>query len=393
MSITTTTAETGRDTDDTVQQPGISFLKGDASVLPAARSSGTPRSRPLSNHLVFVLLLSVAIGGAAWGWRWWTVGHFVETTEDAYVRGEITVIAPKVAGFVASVLVKDNQRVHAGDVLIRIDDREYRAQLAKATSAVSEQEATLANLDAARYLQEAMVDQVRADVAAAEAENTRAKTDADRYRRLAADRNVSEQRAQQADAEYKKAVAGRWRATAAVDAAERRLVVIETQKEQARAALNAAHAEHDVAALNLGYTEIRAPIDGVVGNRLVRLGAYAPVGVPLLAVVPEKRLWVDANFKESQLARMHSGQHVTLVADAFPNQIFTGVVDSFAPATGAEFALLPPENATGNFTKIVQRVPVRIWLNGEAAAEKLKPGLSVMVEVDVRKGGEPAGNE
>jgi membrane fusion protein (multidrug efflux system) len=393
MSTTMSTVEADRDVDDTVEEQAKTFIRADASVLRTAPSSRSLRHYSHSRYLVLVLLLSAGLGVAAWGWRWWTVGRFIETTDDAYVRGEITLIAPKIAGLVSSVYVTDNQRVHVGDVLVRINDREYRAQLAKAAAAVSEKEATLANLDAARYLQEAIIDQARADLTAAVTENARAKGDADRYRHLAADRNASEQRAQQANAEYEKAVATQWRATAAVDAAKRYLAVIDSQKTQVQAALSAAIAERELAALNLEYTEIRAPIDGLIGNRVVRLGAYASVGVPLLAIVPEKNLWVEANFKESQLARVRAGQHATLMTDEFGDEVFTGIVDSLAPATGSEFALLPPENATGNFTKIVQRVPIRILLNYGAAEERLRPGLSVMVEVDVRTISEPTGHE
>ena len=294
----------------------------------------------------------------------------------------------------ASVAATDNQRVHAGDVLIRIDDREYRAQLAKATAVVSEQEATLANLDLTRHLQEAMVDQARADLAAAEAEDIRAARDADRYQHLVVGGAASAQSAQQAGTDYKKAFAMQWRARAAVDAAERRLTAIDAQKDQAYAAVSAARAERDLAVLNLDCTEIRAPIDGVVGNRVARLGSWtcrSGLRSSLSSLTRDSR--VDANFKESQLARMGPGQHATLVADAFPDAVFSGTVESIAPATDAQFALLPPENATGNFTKIVQRVPVRIRLEGDNTGERLKPGLSVVVEIDVRKGGGPAGRE
>jgi membrane fusion protein, multidrug efflux system len=190
---------------------------------------------------------------------------------------------------------------------------------------------------------------------------------------------------QQADADEKKASAAVEKARAALDAARRRLDVIDTQKQQARAALDQAIAERDLAQLNLSYTELRAPIDGAVGNRSARAGAYATVGAQLISLVPARGLWVDANFKESQLAHIRAGSPAAIEADVLPGRVFRGHVASLAPATGAQFSVLPPENATGNFTKIVQRVPVRIQLDdGAATFGDLRPGLSVTAAVDER---------
>ena len=216
-------------------------------------------------------------------------------------------IAPKVAGFIADVAVTDNQAVHAGDLLVKLDDRDYRAALAKAAAAVAGQQATLANLDATRRLQEAMIAQAQAELTATAAEIARAKYDVDRYRSLAQDHAASVQRFQQADADHQKALAADAKARAALEAAQRRLDVIDTQKQQTLAALAGAIADRDTAQLNLGYTELRAPIDGTVGNRSARTGAYATVGAQLISLVPAHGLWVDANFKESQLARMRAG--------------------------------------------------------------------------------------
>jgi membrane fusion protein (multidrug efflux system) len=337
------------------------------------------------------LALLIGLGGAWYGDQWWTVGRFIESTDDAYVGGDVTVIAPKVAGFIVEVAVTDNQAVHTGDLLIKLDDRDYRAALAKANAAVAAQEATLANLDATRGLQESMIAQAEAEVAAAKAEVARSRFDVVRYSRLASDQYASLQRFQQADADDKKAIAAVEKARAALAAARRRLDVIDTQKQQARAALDQAIAERDLARLNLGYTELRAPIDGVVGNRSARTGAYAMVGAQLISLVPAHGLWVDANFKESQLAHIRPGLPASVEADVLPGQMFRGHVASLAPATGASFSVLPPENATGNFTKIVQRVPVRILLDDEASTlGDLRPGLSVTAAVDERPSGERA---
>jgi membrane fusion protein, multidrug efflux system len=331
------------------------------------------------------LVAAIGISAAWYGEHWWTVERFIESTDDAYVGGDVTVIAPKVAGLIAEVDVTDNQAVRAGDVLVRLDDRDYRAALAKADAAVAAQHATLANLDATRRLQQALVAEASAGIAAADAQVAFARDDQVRYRALSGTEVASIQTFQKADAAYKEALAAGDKARADLEAAERRIDVIETEKEETQAALAEAVAERDLAKLNLGYTELRAPIDGTIGNRGARVGAYATVGAQLLSIVPARGLWVDANFKESQLARIRPGEPASIEADVLPGEIFHGHVASLAPATGAEFSVLPPENATGNFTKIVQRVPVRILLDGSASdLGLLRPGLSVTAEVDDR---------
>lgn len=324
--------------------------------------------------------------GVAWyGYDYWTVGRFIESTDDAYVGGDVTVMAPKVAGFIAEVAVTDNQPVHRGDLLIKLDDRDYRAALARAEAMVAGQQATLANLDATKRLQEAVIRQAQAGIAAADAETVRARDDQSRFETLSRTAAASIQSFQKADADYKQALAGADKARATLEAAQQQVVVIETQKLQTRAALDAAIADRDTAKLNLGYTELRAPFDGVVGDRSARTGAFAGVGSQLIAIVPASGLWIDANFKENQLAKMHAGEPASITADVLPDETFHGHVASLSPATGAQFSVLPPENATGNFTKIVQRVPVRILLDGDASAlGRLRPGLSVTANVDLR---------
>jgi membrane fusion protein (multidrug efflux system) len=346
------------------------------------------RRSPALSAKLFVLgaVCAACTSATVWfGWYWWTNGRFIESTDDAYVGGEVTTLSSKVAGFIETVAVVDNQSIKAGDLLVKIDDRDYRAQLARAEASIAIQHATLANLDANRNLQMAVIEQAAADIAATTAELARAKSDVDRYRTLSDNRFASPQRFEQADADYEKARAADRKARASLDAAQRRLGVIDSQKQQTQAALDQAVADCDIARLNLEYTEIRAPIGGVVGNRSARAGAYATVGGQLLAIVPASGLWIDANFKEGQLARVREGQPVEVIADVLPGVSFHGRVASLAPATGAQFSVIPPENATGNFTKIVQRVPVRIRLEDDAAEfGRLRPGLSVVVHVDVR---------
>jgi membrane fusion protein, multidrug efflux system len=358
------------------------ILDRDTQAAPV-RAGSRNRLRGLA---VATALLAAAAGVAWFGHHWWTVGRFIESTDDAYVGGDVTVIAPNVSGIIIQVAVTDDQAVHAGDLLVKIDDRDYRAVAAKALAAIAAQRASLANLDATRQLQLAMVAQAQADIAAADAEIVVTRDDQSRYRQLSVTAAASVQSFQKADALAKEAVAAGQKAQAGLVAAERRLDVIDTQKQQIAAQLAQAQADYDLAQINVGYTELRAPIDGTIGNRSARVGGFASVGAQLLSVVPARGLWVDANFKESQLAGMHPGQSVSIQADVLPGRVFEGHVVSLAPATGAQFSVLPPENATGNFTKIVQRVPVRILLDGDSSAlGDLRPGLSVTAAVDERE--------
>ncbi|MHC8366090.1 HlyD family secretion protein [Pseudomonas sp. ZT5P21] len=351
-----------------------------------AVSVTTPKPPLLKRLLLSTLGIAALALAGVYAAHWWTAGRFIEETDDAYIGGDVTVIGPKVAGYIEEVLVTDNQKVKAGDVLIRLDSRDYRANLVKAEGAVAAEEALLANLDATEQLQHAVIGQARAGIDAAGAETARSRDDNARYKRLVSTHAVSVESAQRVDATFKTAQAQSARAQAELLAAQRQLNVIATQKRQARAALMQARAERDLAQLNVDYTELRAPMDGVIGNRRARVGAYAQAGSQQLSVVPASGLWVDANFKEDQLAHMTPGQRVVIHADVLSGQAFHGHLDSLAPASGSQFSVLPPENATGNFTKIVQRVPVRILLDpADGVLGHLRPGLSVTAEVDTRK--------
>ncbi|HTI86661.1 MAG TPA: HlyD family secretion protein [Alphaproteobacteria bacterium] len=359
------------------------------SIALERRSTTIPdRIRAKATRKNIVVAGAALMIGIAAAWAavdWWAVGRFIESTDDAYVGGDITVIAPKVPGFIAEVAVSDNQSVRAGDLLVKLDDRDYRAALAKADAAVAGQRAALAHLGATRRLDEARIAEAQANVTAADAEIARARDDQSRYRSLSASANASVQTFQRADAAYKQAIAAGERTRAALSAARQKLDVVDTQKQQIEASLAGAIAERDAAQLNLSYTELRAPIDGVVGNRSARVGAYAAPGAQLISLVPASGLWIDANFKESQIAHMQAGLPVAIRADVLPGREFRGHVASVAPATGSQFSVLPAENATGNFTKIVQRVPVRVRLDGDSSMlGALRPGLSVTASVDSR---------
>jgi membrane fusion protein (multidrug efflux system) len=383
------------DLNDTTQADAAAPLAQPASVNHSRRfelnsetvlPESPKRRRPSLKHLALAALLAGSgLGVAKLVHHWWAVGRFIQSTDDAYVGGDVTVIAPKVAGFIAQLAVADNQAVRAGDLLIKLDDRDYRAALAKAEAAVAEQQATLANLDATRRLQDAVVEQGQAAIAAADAEITRTRDDRGRSQRLSATGAESAQQFEKDDADYKEAVAAGDKARAALTAAQRQLDVIASQKAQVTAALAAAVAERDMARLNLSYTELRAPVDGTIGNRSAQVGAYATAGAQLISLVPAHGLWIDANFKEDQLVRVRPGSPASVKLDSIPGRIFRGHVVSIAPATGAQFSILPPENATGNFTKIVQRVTVRLVIDDEAATMgQLRPGLSAIARVDTR---------
>jgi len=333
---------------------------------------------------MLLALISVAIVIAAAVSYWLLVGRYVESTDDAYVGGDVTVLAPKVNGFVSDVLVQDNQFVRAGQVLIRLDARDYDARLAQASAEVQRAQAAVTELEARKLLQIATISAQSAEVRASGAELTRSASDSARYRQLVKDDAVSNQVVERADADLAKARAAVDRNNAALTAAQRQLSVLDAQIDDARARIATAEATRRVAALNVEYTTIRAPIDGYVGNRSARVGALANVGVSLLTVVPSSGLWIDANFKEDQLKKMRAGDKVDVDLDASSRRI-EGVVESLAPATGATFSVLPAENATGNFTKIVQRVPVRVRLSVPKDMQGvLRPGLSATVKVHLR---------
>jgi membrane fusion protein (multidrug efflux system) len=332
---------------------------------------------------VAVSAVAAVVASAALYWNF--VLRFEQSTDDAYVGGNVTVLAPKVNGFVDQILVTDNQRVKAGDVLVRLDARDYDAKLAQAGADVDSARAALMELEAKQQLQQAVIGQHEAEKRASAAELTRAASDKVRYSELVKSDAVSNQIVERADADYSKANAGLERSDAELLAAKRQLDVLAAELVDAHARVDTALAAQKVAMLNVEYTTIRSPVDGYVGNRTGRVGMLANIGVPLLTIVPASGLWIDANFKEDQLRRMRAGDRVDVSLDA-SSVTMHGRVDSLAPATGATFSVLPAENATGNFTKIVQRVPVRVHLDPQPALlNVLRPGLSAVVTVHTER--------
>lgn len=328
----------------------------------------------------FALCLS-ALVVAAGGWAW-ASSSGTTATDNAYVRGDVTSLASKVGGYVTAVEVKDNQAVHAGDILFRIDDRDYRARLAQAAANLEAEKARLTNVDAETQLQHALIRQAEAQKRSAEADLDLAAKASDRRHELIQSRTVSQAQVDESDAALAKAKAGVAAAGATVEAQKKHMTVLAAQREAAVAGVAQAQAARDLAQIDLDDTVVRAPVGGVVGNRQVRVGRLVAPGASLLDIVPVNDVWVVANFKETQIGHIRPGQRVHITVDAYPAETFDGEVDSFAPGSGSAFSLLPADNATGNFVRVVQRVPVKIRLIGNPLPGRLVPGLSARVEVD-----------
>jgi membrane fusion protein, multidrug efflux system len=358
----------------------------DALARWSARPATKVKPRLTFKQLTLLGLACIAaLGAPGYGYYWWTFDRFFQNTDDAYVGGDVTPISPHISGFVAEIPVTDNQYVRTGQLLVRLDDRDVRALADHAEAILKQRTATLTSLRAKYTLQQSTIEQASADADAKIAQADFAKVDAERYRSLAQINAGSQQDAQRTSALDKQAGAAVISAQATLAAAKQQLDVLDAEIAEADAAVAQAEADLQTARLNFSYAEIRSPIDGYVGNRAAQVGAYVTQGTYLLTIVPAHGLWVDANFKEDQLERMVPGQPATVVADTLPGHVFHGHVVSVAPATGAVFSVIPPENATGNFTKIVQRVPVRIALDeDDGTLGRIRPGLSTIATVDTR---------
>lgn len=307
-----------------------------------------------------------------------------QSTDDAYVQADFTVVSPQVSGLISKVLVEENQKVRAGDLLVSIDDRDFQVAVSAAAADVKAAEATVASLAGRIQQQDALVRQSRAAIASDSAEVVLAQANQRRYRNLAADGSGSIQARQQADASLAVRVAGRDRNRAGLDAALEQTTILRAELQKSEAALAKATAAWEAAKLALSYTRITSPIDGVVGQRSVRLGAHVGVGKPLLAVVPLDEVYIAANFRETQLARVRVGQNVAITVDGLPGVKLKGSVESLGPASGVSYSPVAPHNATGNFTKIVQRLPVRIRIApGQKEASGLRVGMSVTPRITI----------
>ena len=345
----------------------------------------------MNKRKILVILGSAAgllLTGAAYEWA--TSWRFHQSTDDAYLHSDITSISPKVAGHDAAVEVADNQMVKKGDVLVRIDDRDYQAKVDEMKAQVMAREAALANLDARLSQQHSTISASDAQIGSASAELMRAKADLERGKTLVREDFVSRQTLDTRQADSLKASSSVRAAQANADVSRRQLSVLESERAMDVAQLEEARAQLAAAELDLEHTVVTAPADGVVGNRGVQLGQYVRTGSPLLSVVPVDQVWVEANFKETQVGHMQPGQSVDVSIDTFSGITLHGHVDSLSPASGAKFSLLPPDNATGNFTKVVQRIPVKIVFEpGNSLEGKLLPGMSAVVTVNTKGTDEP----
>ena len=358
--------------------------KGVPPDVGSAPTTAARRGRTRKLLLIGASLLAL-IGAAHYGGHYWTVGRCEISTDDAYVRADNTTIAPKVSGYIGAVLVGDNERVKANQILAKIDDRDFRVALDQATADIATANAMVASKAAALDAQQSVIEAARATIEVDQANQTFAQQNDKRYSALATIGYGSVQNAQQAAARTAAARAAVARDTAVLATAIRQLDVLKGELVQAQAALVRDESLRDQAELNLSYTTVVSPVDGVVGNRTLRVGQYVQAGTQLMAVVPVQAAYIVANYKETQLTDVRPGQAVEIDVDMFPDLTFKGHVDSLAPASGQEFALLPPDNATGNFTKIVQRIPVKIMLDpGSPLSAELRPGMSVYPTIDTK---------
>ena len=356
-----------------------------AVPAPANDVTGAPKTRRKGGlKRVFLAGAAIALLAATswYGWDYWTVGRFLVSTDDAYVKADSTTIAPKISGYLSQVLAADNQHVNAGQMLARIDDRDFRVALDQARADVAAADAAVESRRAQLDVQQAVIDAAQATLNVNAAARVFTAQENKRYSDLATTGYGSVQNAQNAQARDNTALASIERDKANLASAHKQVELLKAEVAQAVAADAHAKAVLRQAELNLSYTTISAPIDGVVGNRTLRVGQFVQAGTQLMSLVPSNGAYVIANFKETQLGQVRAGQPVEIEVDMFPGKAVHGHVDSLAPASGQEFALLPPDNATGNFTKIVQRIPVKILLDGTDA--DLRPGMSVIPSIHTR---------
>lgn len=357
-----------------------------SAQVPAVESKRKLGKKPI---ILAVLGAALAFGGYE-GHYWWTTGRYLVSTDDAYVKADITILSAKIAGYVESVAVTNNQSVKAGDLIAKIEDGDYRLALQAATNKLETQRTAIMRIGRQIEAARAAVAQAEAQVAAAQADAERAEADYARQVQLSRSDFTSKASLENAKASRDRAQASVKSAQAALAAARANVAVLSAQQTEAERAAAEQQTAVERAERDLSFTEIRAPVDGVIGNKALEVGTFVQPGARLAALVPLNSVHVDANFKETQLASLKSGQQVQIEVDAFPDIPIAGTVESVSPASGAVFSLLPPENATGNFTKIVQRVPVRISVGDDVASQGLlRPGLSVVVSVDTRTGAQP----
>ncbi|MFN3319895.1 MAG: HlyD family secretion protein [Allorhizobium sp.] len=352
--------------------------------VPTPSISDTPKAKKRSP--VLPVILAALLGGAAWyGYGWWTEGRFMVSTEDAYIEGDIAIISPKVSGYVEKVNVTSDQIVHAGDPLVTLDGGDYQIAYEQALANKESAELSVKRMDAQIIGGEASVAQSEAQLGALEAAARGAEITANRASDLASKSVGTTADLDNAKVSLDQARANLVAGQAAVSSAKANLALLKAQREEALSTVRLQQLAIDKAKRDLDFTVLKAPYDGVIGNLAVQAGDLVSAGKRLAALVPTNELYIEANFKETQIADLVPGSKVSIHVDAYGDQPLEGTVTSIAPASGAIFSMLPAENATGNFTKVVQRVPVRIALPEDAlAGGHLRAGLSVIVDVDTR---------
>jgi membrane fusion protein (multidrug efflux system) len=364
-----------------------------APAAPAPAAAAAPKSARRRLVMMGIVAL-LALAAASYGVHYFLVGRFYVSTDDAYVRANSTMLGARVSGHIAAILPRDNALVHGGDVVFRIDDGDYRIAVDAARTKIATQQATIARIGRQVTAQESAVEQAQANLVSAEAGLKRAGLDYDRQQALNAKGFASHATFEQSEAGRDQGVAAVKAAQAAFDAARDNVEVTRAQQAEARAQLAELQTSLAKAERDLDFTSVRAPVDGTFSNRLVNTGDFIVVGQRLGNVVPLNDVFIDANFKETQLKRIRPGQPVTISVDAYGHRKFAGVVESISPAAGSVFTLLPPDNATGNFTKIVQRLPVRIRVPKDVAKQNLlRAGMSVYATVDTTQGAKDADSD
>jgi membrane fusion protein (multidrug efflux system) len=365
----------------------ISAAENDPATSPP-KSRGRIRWLFPALRVMFLVAAAWLLWCVAGHWNRWTGAARLESSDDAFVTGDVTPLSARISGYITQVAVNDFQRVRQGDLIAVIDPSDYEAQLALAQANLAAAQATLANLANQRNVQNALIRQAEAGIEAADADVTRYELEANRQHELLRRGTAgTPQAVEQADANFKRAAAQRQWNAAQLEQQNALLVALDTQQKQIEAQIRAAEAQVTLASDNLRYTRILSPADGLVGQRQVRPGQFVNIGTQVIAVVALPNIWVIANYKETQMTNVRAGQPARIVVDAFPDLRITGHVESWSPGTGSTFALLPPDNATGNFTKVVQRVPVKIVLDQDVALGSLvRPGMSVEATIDTGGG-------
>lgn len=350
-----------------------------------AEVKSSPAKPSRKRKVLSAVLLAALAGGAWYGYEWWTTGRFMVSTDDAYIHGDIMAMSPKVTGYIAEVLVSANSHVKAGDAVFQLDQGDYQLALKEKEAALATQQKTLARIEAQTIAAEATLTQARASQQSSAAVLANAQATMERVTKLHETRFVSQSELDRAATALAQAQASDASAQAQIAAAEASIGVLKAQYQEAESQTRSLELARDKAQRDLSFTTLRAPFDGVIGNLTGKKGDLVSAGQRIAALVPVNALYIDANFKETQLKNLKGGETVHFTVDALGGEVFEGKLTSVSPASGSVFSLLPPENATGNFTKVVQRVPVRIAIPEAALATgKLRAGLSVVVDVDIR---------